>query len=135
MAGTDAKRHDTQHLDRHNDRIAVYERALSRGSSVRNVEFTDGGEAVEDLLDRVPATATPHDVARLIGEVMEDIDDHLCELQPDMAITTTSLFDPDQGEDESSVADAIERMAQAYLAVDRIDVEEVLASDDQGDDH
>jgi hypothetical protein len=130
MADADAKRHDTQHLDRHNDRIAVYQRQCSDCS-----RFTDDGEAVDDLLCRVPETATPQDVARLIGVVMEVIDDAICELQSDMAITTTSLFDPIEGEDESSVADAIERMAEAYLAVDRIDVEEVLARDDQSDDH
>jgi hypothetical protein len=130
MADAEVKRHDTKHLDRHNDRIAVYQRQCSDGS-----RFTDDGEAVDDLLCRVPKTATPQDVARLIGEVMEVIDDAICELQSDMVITTESLFDPDKGEDEFSVADAIERMAEAYLAVDRIDVEEVLAGDDQSDDH
>lgn len=122
MADAEVKRHDTKHLDRHNDYIAIYQRQCSDGS-----RFTDGGEAVDDLLCRVPATATPQDVARLIGEVMEIIDDSLCELQPDMQITTTDIFDPDEGPDDSSVADAIERMAEAYRAVDRIDVEDVLA--------
>jgi hypothetical protein len=123
MADAEVKRHDTKHLDRHNDYIAVYEVPVTGG----HIRFSDGGEAVDDLLCRVPATATPQDVARLIGEVMEIIDDSLCELQPDMQITTTDIFDPDEGPDDSSVADAIERMAEAYRAVDRIDVEDVLA--------
>lgn len=133
MADAEVKRHDTKHLDRHNDYIAVYQRG-----DKRPVFFSDGGEAIEDLFCRVPETTTPEDRARVICEAIKATDEWGCWLQPvadgwvcwlqsDMAIITTARFDPDLVDDEASIANAIERVAQAYLAVDRIDVEEVLA--------
>ncbi len=55
MTDTEVRRHVTKHLDRHNDYIAVYEVPVTPNS----VRFSDGGEAIEDLLYRVPDTATP----------------------------------------------------------------------------
>lgn len=118
MADADFKRHVTKHLDRHNDYIAVYEVPIT--GSVPT--YTDGGEAIEDLLDRVPDTATPHQVAAVISRAMVVVDENCCELWPDWSIhlraAAARIFIGSR---------AVEQIAEAYRAVDRIDVEEVLA--------
>lgn len=114
MADTQmAGRFDTEYLDRHNDRISVY--MLVDDAII----FTDGAEAVNDLVLRMPDTTTPQDVVRLIGHVIGELQDYYCRLGPGMEISTTCPGEP--------IKVGILRIAKAYLAVDRIDVEEVLA--------
>ena len=131
MADAEVKPHDTKYLDRHGDYIRVYERTPSNGSRVRIVELTDGGEAVEDLLLRTPDTTKPQEVVPLIGRVMEVAEAVDCYLCPDMSIADkVFLFAEPDDDDRQYIAERVDAIAQAYLAVDRIDVEEVLASDD-----
>ena len=125
MADAEVKRHDTKHLDRHNDYIAVYEVPVTPNS----VRFSDGGEAIEDLLYRVPDTATPHQVAAVIGRAMKEVEHRGCWVASDMHIEYTCCGTDGVFRDRN-----ISIIARAYLAVDRIDVEEVLAGEPQGHD-
>jgi hypothetical protein len=126
MADAEVKRHDTKHLDRHNDYIAVYEVPVSGGS----IRFSDGGEAIADLLCRVPETTPPESVLRLISEAMKEVEHCGCWVAPDMHIEYTCWHTDGSFRDRN-----ISIIARAYLAVDRIDVEEVLAGEPQGHDH
>ena len=82
MTDTEVRRHVTKHLDRHNDYIAVYEVPVTPNS----VRFSDGGEAIEDLLYRVPDTATPHQVAAVIGRAMAVVEEVGSEVRPDLSV-------------------------------------------------
>jgi hypothetical protein len=126
MADAEVKRHDTKHLDRHNDYIAVYEVPVTGG----HIRFSDGGEAIEDLLNRVPDTATPHDVVAVVGRAMKEVERCGCWVATDMHIEYISWSTGGEFRDRN-----ISIIARAYLAVDRIDVEEVLAGEPQGHDH
>ncbi|MEN6545362.1 MAG: hypothetical protein ABFE07_04905 [Armatimonadia bacterium] len=128
MADTQmAGRFDTKCLDRHNDRISVY----LTGNGFGGPLFTDGGEAVQDLMCRVPGTTPPEGVLRLVGHVIGELAKHGCRLTDHMHIVSDgkklSFLD--------EINRGIDHIVQAYLAVDRIDVEEVLAGDNQSDDH
>ena len=128
MADTQmAGRFDIEYLDRHNDRISVYLTGNGRGQPL----FTDGGEAVQDLMCRVPETTPPEGVLRLVGHVIGELAKHGCRLTDRMHIVA-------DGEKKLPFLGALNRgiadVAQAYLAVDHIDVEEVLAGEPQGHD-
>lgn len=129
--------HETEHLDRHGNKIVVWEVVWDGDECGVDTEFTDGGLAMADLLSRTPSAEDPAKCERLKEEANAAIKQHVnYELRdnprvrrqfhaPMMAIchgTWIVTESPDIG--ARWRAEAIECVAQAYLAIEKLNPEE-----------